>query len=83
MFSGIIQGMGKIIEKSYDIYKIKTDLDLRDIKVGSSISCNGVCLTASNIEKKENNYIFTVNISEETKNRSTFHSQKLRPILYL
>ena len=76
MFSGIIQGIGKIdtIESNNTI--IKTNVDLSDCKIGSSISCNGVCLTATSIKKLNgNNFIFSVNISEETKNRSTFNYQ--------
>ena len=57
MFSGIIQGIGSLNVKSNNEYKIKTKLDLSDCKSGSSICCNGVCLTATNIEKK-NEYFF-------------------------
>ena len=72
MFSGIIQGIGSFQVASNNEYKIKTKLDLSDCKTGSSICCNGVCLTATNIEKKEENYFLTVNISEETKLRTNF-----------
>ena len=51
MFSGIIQGIGKIDNiKSNDMF-IKTSVDLSDCKDGASISCNGVCLTATSIKK--------------------------------
>ena len=72
MFSGIIQGIGSFQVASNNEYKIKTKLDLSDCKTGSSICCNGVCLTATNIKKKEENYFLTVNISEETKLRTNF-----------
>ena len=78
MFSGIIQGIGNIdrIESNNTI--IKTNVDLGDCKIGSSINCNGVCLTANSVKKfNDNNFIFSVNISEETKNRSTFNYQDL------
>jgi len=76
MFSGIIQGIGSLDVVSNDSYKIKTKLDLSDCKSGSSICCNGVCLTATNIEKKDENYFLTVNISEETKLRTNFKNLK-------
>ena len=82
MFSGIIQGIGKIdtIESNNTI--IKTNVDLSDCKIGSSISCNGVCLTANSVKKfNDNNFIFSVNISEETKNKSTFNYQDLSQII--
>ena len=78
MFSGIIQGIGKIDKIESNNTIIKTNVDLSDCKIGSSISCNGVCLTATSIKKLNgNNFIFSVNISEETKNRSTFNYQSL------
>ena len=73
MFSGIIQGIGFIDNLQSNNTFIRTSLDLSDCKIGSSISCNGVCLTATSVEKLENNdFIFSVNISEETRNRSNF-----------
>ena len=57
-------------------YKIITKLDLSDCKIGSSISCNGVCLTTTNIKKNNENYFFTVNLSEETKLRTNFGTLK-------
>ena len=57
MFSGIIQGIGSV-QAAYDNeYTIQTKLDLSDCKTGSSICCNGVCLTATNIEKKEEFFV--------------------------
>ena len=78
MFSGIIQGIGFIDNLQSNNTFIRTSLDISDCKIGSSISCNGVCLTATSIEKLENNdFIFSVNISEETRNRSNFFYNNL------
>ena len=78
MFSGIIQGIGFIDNSQSNNTFIRTSLDLSDCKIGSSISCNGVCLTATSVEKLENNdFIFSVNISEETRNRSNFFYNNL------
>ena len=68
MFSGIIQSFGFIenIDLDTNVYTLKTKLDLNDCKVGSSISCDGVCLTITNILE----HSFSVNIGEETLNRS-------------
>ncbi len=78
MFSGIIQGIGFIDNLQSNNTFIRTSLDLSDCKIGSSISCNGVCLTAISVEKLENNdFIFSVNISEETRNRSNFFYNNL------
>ena len=78
MFSGIIQGIGKIDNVEGENTQIRTNVDLDDCTIGSSISCNGVCLTATSIKKIDNNeFIFSVNISEETKKRSTFQFSHL------
>ena len=74
MFTGIIQGLGTIISINDLIEKkitIDTELNLNDCKIGSSICCDGICLTTILIIKKNNIYRFDVNIGEETVNRST------------
>ena len=71
MFTGIIQDIGSIKLVNEGLYEVNTNLNLNDIKKGSSISCNGVCLTA--IEIKKNNdetFSFKVNIGEETLTRT-------------
>ena len=40
MFSGIIQGTGKIDKVESNNTLIKTNVDLGDCKIGSSINCN-------------------------------------------
>ena len=43
------------------------------VKQVLQLSCDGICLTATSLEKLENNkYLFSVNISEETLKRSNF-----------
>tara|TARA_Y100001970_G_scaffold280264_1_gene388959 strand:- start:140 stop:730 length:591 start_codon:yes stop_codon:yes gene_type:complete len=84
MFSGIIQGTGKIATIKNDKTYIETDLDLSECDIGSSINCNGVCLTAVSIEKIDKNiFLFSVNISEETKKRSTFNAKNICKIINL
>ena len=72
MFTGIIQNLGNVISYSNSELKISTSLDLSDCKIGSSICCNGVCLTATEINFRDNQYIFTVNVGEETQQRTNF-----------
>ena len=70
MFTGIIQGLGKIKNFSSGKLLLSTDLNLEDCKIGSSISCNGICLTAISISKHQNIYEFEVNVGEETFKRT-------------
>jgi riboflavin synthase len=74
MFSGIIQNLGKVISYSSGELEISTYLDLSHCEIGSSICCNGVCLTATEINFNEGKFIFKVNIGEETQLRTNFSS---------
>ena len=73
MFTGIIEEIGtvlKIAEKEdihqYQIQAISSFIS--SIKIGDSISINGVCLTAYDIQKET----FTVDVSQETQRCTTF-----------
>ena len=79
MFTGIIQDLGTIKNKDVGLYQIFTNLDLSNCKEGSSISCNGVCLTAKNITPSNNNsFSFDVNIGEETLKRTNLANSILK-----
>ena len=80
MFTGIIQEKGKVINFSRGILEISTNLDLSDCKIGSSICCNGVCLTATEIQLINNSYQFTTNVGEETMLRTTFSENSFNKI---
>jgi len=83
MFTGIIQEKGKVVNFSKGILEISTNLDLSDCKIGSSICCNGVCLTATEIQLINNLYQFKTNVGEETMFRTTFSENlfnKIKPI---
>ena len=68
MFSGIISNIGIVCFFDLDKKIMGIRSDLKNIKIGESISCSGVCLT---VVKKEKN-IFYCNISNETINRTNF-----------
>ena len=72
MFTGIIQGLG-IIQSINNLnqFYIKTELDISDCKIGSSLCCDGICLTITSIKKNKDKYLFSVKIGEETIKRST------------
>ncbi len=75
MFTGIATNNGtikNIKEKKSNEYTIESDIDLQEVKIGSSIMCSGICLTV--INKKNNN--FSVNVSEETLNVSNAKNWK-------
>ena len=83
MFNGIIFNTGKIksIKKKNNSFFIEVESKLKkDSKnIGSSISCNGVCLTIVKI--KYNSIFFYV--SRETLNRSNFKFLKINQLINL
>lgn len=81
MFNGIILNTGKVIDlkrykRSFQV-GIQTKINFKKKDLGSSISCNGVCLT---IEKILKNKIFFY-ISNETLKRTNFRELKLNQII--
>ena len=77
MFNGIIYNKGTIknIKKNSKsiLIGIKSNLKIKKEELGSSISCNGVCLTLVKIDKK----IIYFYISIETIRRSNFSKIKI------
>ena len=70
MFTGIIQGRGRICEKRPSggglLFGIDSDFDLTDPSEGESIAVNGVCLTAREIRGRR----FLVDVSPESLART-------------
>ena len=54
MFSGIIQGKGIVNSIEKNTLTIETNLNLNDCIIGSSICCDGICLTIISIKLKNN-----------------------------
>jgi len=70
MFTGLIQGVGKIraIEQHGDRrLEISTSFDLEAVAIGASIACSGVCLT---VTEKHDGW-FVVEASAETLSKTT------------
>ncbi len=83
MFNGIIYNTGKLIsiEKSKNsiFIGIQTNIKFKQNELGSSICCNGVCLTLVKIAKKKI-YFY---LSNETLKRSNFRQIKINQIINL
>ena len=83
MFNGIIFNTGKVksIKRSANnaLISIETGLKFTTKDLGSSVSCNGVCLTVTKIKNKIINFY----ISKETLKRSNFRFIKKNEIINL
>ena len=82
MFTGIIDHNGEIIKitkkrnKDISIF-VLTRFRPKDIKLGSSICCNGVCLTVCKIKKLKNKLELSFDVSNETINCTNFSKLKI------
>ncbi|MBE9503844.1 MAG: riboflavin synthase [Proteobacteria bacterium] len=76
MFTGIVEGKGKVKSlgngSSGFTVTIEAPFDLSSDKVGDSISVNGICLTATKIEKTT----FSADVSKETLSRTNLGKLK-------
>jgi riboflavin synthase len=71
MFTGIVEGLGKVIRltmKGSDaILEVETAIDLTEVKVGDSIAINGACLTVTSKTTKT----FSADVSAESLSKTT------------
>ena len=83
MFTGIIQGKGRLVEKRPSgggmVFVLEADFDLVDPEEGESIACNGVCLTAKNIAGRR----FEVDVSPESLSRTNLGDKAAGSLLNL
>jgi riboflavin synthase len=82
MFTGIIDHNGEITKiakkKNKDItIFVLTKFKPKDIKLGSSICCNGICLTVCKIKKLKNKLELSFDVSNETINCTNFSKLKI------
>lgn len=74
MFTGLISAVGTVAAAQGDQFTIETSYDPATIPLGASICCDGVCLTATSVSAREGGCRFTVDVSNETRARSTLGS---------
>lgn len=67
MFTGIIEEVGRLKSLSGGKIEIFCEKILEDMKIGDSISTNGICLTVTNFEKK----FFSADVMPETFRRTS------------
>ena len=78
MFSGIIDHTGKITsikkrkKKDITIF-ISTEFKTKDIKLGSSICCNGICLTVCTMKKVKTKLELSFDVSNDQSQLKGYH----------
>ena len=81
MFNGIIYNTGKVEKiikgkKSLEFF-IKTQISFKKKEIGSSICCNGACLTLTNVKKN----LISFYLSNETLRKTNFKYIKMGNII--
>ncbi len=82
MFTGLIDGIGKLIEKREGSLKLEIVEGIenyRDVREGESIAVNGVCLTVESFFKNT----ISFSLSYETEKRTNLSYQKKGSLLNL
>ena len=83
MFTGIIEEVGEIVEISdageFRTIRVRARNVMDDLRLGSSISVNGVCLTARSIDQN----IFSAEMSRETLDRTSLGNLGMGSIVNL
>ena len=81
MFNGIIYKTGTILKidkrTNFSEVTIKINYSFKKSEIGSSICCNGTCLTITKIE----NSCISFYLSKETLNRTNFNMSKIGDII--
>ncbi len=84
MFSGIIENKGIVKEfKKFKDYQLvlETNLKFTEIKKGSSVCCNGVCLTVTAKKKLSKKTQLSFDVSKETVNCTNFKQIKIGDLI--
>lgn len=78
MFTGIVEARGRIagIEPGREFIRLRigTGMDLSDVRVGDSISVDGACLTATEVDQARQE--FSADVSPETMRVTTLRDLK-------
>lgn len=70
MFTGIVTDVGEVVSRKGGRFAIRSSYEAASIEIGASISCEGVCLTATGVEAAGSGSIFSVDVSNETLSKS-------------
>lgn len=77
MFTGIVESMGRVrgIKRGAQSFQIEVQAEtiLDDVKLGDSISVNGVCLTVTSYDQQH----FTADVMPETMDKTTLKHLKI------
>jgi riboflavin synthase len=71
MFTGIITDIGELVARDGGRFGIRCGYPAASIAIGTSIACDGACLTVTTVEPSGAGSTFTVDVSNETLSKTT------------
>lgn len=74
MFTGLVSDVGEVVARDDGRFTLATAYAAASIPLGASIACDGVCLTVTSVEAAGSGARFTVDVSNETRAKTTLSS---------
>jgi len=71
MFTGIVTDIGEVAARDGGRFAIRTHFPAEKLEIGASVACDGCCLTVTSVEADANASVFTVDVSNETRGKTT------------
>lgn len=71
MFTGIVTDIGEVVSRSDRRFAIRTQFSPEKLDIGGSMACDGCCLTMTSVRADSAGSIFTVDVSNETRSKTT------------
>ena len=71
MFTGIVSDLGEVTQADKGRFTIRTRYPATEMEVGGSMSCDGCCLTMTSLRTDGQGSLFTVDVSNETRGKTT------------
>ena len=71
MFTGLVSGIGTLVERDGARFSIASPFKRKSLEDGASLACDGCCLTLVDVGKAKQGTVFTVEASNETLARTT------------
>lgn len=71
MFTGIVNDIGEVVARDDGRFSIRTRFPAEQLDIGGSMACDGCCLTMTSVKAGPEGSVFTVDVSNETRGKTT------------
>lgn len=71
MFTGIVNDIGEVVARDDGRFSIRTRFAAERLEIGASMACDGCCLTMTSVQAGPAGSVFTVDVSNETRGKTT------------